>query len=329
MGRRRKHDKHLPRRMYCRRGAYYFDNPDTHDWEPLGKDLAEALAIYGRKIGGRWSGRTLGDVIDRYRVEVLPLKRSKHNRDDQSKQLDRLKAVFGDVLPDSVTTAHCYRYQDGRRDKQGHPVPVMARHEIKLLGHVFGKAIRWGVATVNPVRAMEKEPKGRRSRYVTDEEFSTVYWLASERMRIAMDLALLTGLRRGDLLTLKWEQVRKDGVEVTTSKTGAGVLIEITPDLEAVLARARRLVPQVPRTHVLRTRRGQPYSVAGFSAIWQRLMAKHVAAGGERFTFHDLRRKSASDSESVKEAQERLAHADEATTRRFYISKPVRVKPLR
>lgn len=328
MGRRRRHDKHLPRRMYLRRGAYYFASP-AGPWKPLGRDLGEALAAYGREIGGRWSGRTLGDVIDRYRTEVLPLKRSAHTRDDQGAQLSRLKLVFGDMLPDTVEPRHCYAYVDRRRTRRGKPAPVAARHEIKLLGHIFAKAIRWGVASGNPVRQMERERRGRRSRYVTDVEFDAVYGRASERVRIAMDLALLTGLRRGDLLALTWRQVTEAGIEVKTGKTGADLLFEVTPELRSVLERAKRLVPQVPRTHVLRARTGRPYTAEGFSAIWQRLMAKHVKAGGERFTFHDLRRKSASDSASVKDAQERLGHADEATTRRFYIAKPVSVRPLR
>lgn len=329
MGRRRKYDRHLPQRMYLRRGAYYFDNPRTHAWEPLGKDLAQALAAYGQKIGHQWSGRTIGDVIDRYRVEVLPLKRSSHTQKDQGAQLDRLKAVFGECHPDGITTQHCYQYVDRRRTKDGKAAPVAAQHEIKLLGHVFAKAVRWGVTVSNPVRAMERETKSRRDRYVTDAEFAAVREIASERVRIAMDLALLTGLRRGDLLALRWDQVTDVGIEVHTSKTGAGLLFEVTQELDAVLTQAKKLVPQVPRTHVLRTRGGKPYSVAGFSAIWQRLMAKHIAAGGQRFTFHDIRRKSASDSMSVKEAQERLGHADEATTQRFYMARPVRVRPLR
>jgi integrase len=328
MGRRRRHDRHLPRRMYLRRGAYYFVSPEGQ-WQPLGRDLAEAMAVYGQKIGGRWTGRTMGDVIDRYRTEVLPLKRSEHTRTDQGAQLIRLKGVFGDMLPDTVEPRDCYAYTDRRRTKGGKPATVAARHEIKLLGHVFAKAIRWGVATGNPVRSMEKEPRAKRSRYVTDAEFAAVYGRASERMQIAMDLALLTGLRRGDLLALQWSQVKAEGIEVRTSKTGAGLLFEVTADLEAVLARARRLSPQIPRRFVLRTLAGRGYTVEGFSAIWQRLMTKHVEAGGERFTFHDLRRKSASDSGSVREAQERLGHADEATTRRFYVAKPVKTRPLR
>ena len=70
----------------------------------------------------------MGDVIDRYRAEILPLKRSGSTRRDQGKQLERLKLVFGDMLPDNVTAQHCYAYQDGRRGEDGQRVPVAARH---------------------------------------------------------------------------------------------------------------------------------------------------------------------------------------------------------
>jgi integrase len=92
--------------------------------------------------------------------------------------------------------------------------PVAARHEISLLGHVFAKAIRWGAASVNPVRALERTRKGKRTRYVTDVEYDAVYALANERMRIAMNLALLTGQRRGDLLTLTRAQLTDEGHSV-------------------------------------------------------------------------------------------------------------------
>src|SRR5688572_29035936 len=59
------------------------------------------------------------------------------------------------------------------------------------------------------------------------------------------------------------------------------------------------MTPQFPRDHLLRTGTGRPYAARGFSAIWQRLMAKYVKSGGERFTFHDLRVKAASDMASV------------------------------
>lgn len=65
-------------------------------------------------------------MIDRYRLEVLPQKRSQQTRDDQSSELDRLRRVFGHILPDNVTAQACYRYMDERRSKDGKPVPVAA-----------------------------------------------------------------------------------------------------------------------------------------------------------------------------------------------------------
>src|SRR5215469_14786892 len=154
MGRRRKRDKHLPQRVYLDHGTYWF-RPKQGKPVNLGRDLADALTRYASIIGAQWSGRTLGDVIDRYRLEVLPLKRSERTREDEARSLDKLKCVFGHMPPDHVSAQALYKYQDTRRSKDGKPVPVAARHEVVLLGHVFSKAIRWGVASTNPVRGMD------------------------------------------------------------------------------------------------------------------------------------------------------------------------------
>lgn len=49
---------------------------------------------------------------------------------------------------------------------------------------------------------------------------------------------------------------------------------------------------------------GKPYTTRGFSAIWRRLMKKHVAAGGQRFAFHDLHNVSADGAETTEEARD-------------------------
>lgn len=329
MGRRRRHDKHLPQRMYCRRGAYYFDNPKTGKWEPLGKDLGPAIAKYGALIGDQWSGRTLGDVIDRYRTQVLPLKRSVANFATQTLQLDRLKRVFGDMLPDSITAPDCYKYLDGRRNKDGKPVPAAARAEISLLRHVLSKAIRWGISTTNVVRNLELGEKSRRTRYVTDEEFDQVYALASPRLQIAMDLALLTGQRRGDLMALKHADCGPDGIVFHQGKTGAGVLVEWSEELRAVVERAKKLKPDIPREYVIRTESGKGYTPKGFGANWTKLMNRAVAKGVLRYTYHDLRAKCASDKERLDEAQALLGHASSATTKSIYKRNLTRARPLR
>jgi integrase len=153
--------------------------------------------------------------------------------------------------------------------------------------------------------------------------------LAGERIAVAIDLAVSTGQRRGDLLSLKRDQLTDEGIVFKQSKTGAGVLIEWSDDLRAIVDRAKRLAPQLPGEYLIRTRKGRPYSAAGFSAIWQRVMAKHVKAGGQRFSFHDLRSVSADGAATAEEAQARLGHASVATTRRHYLRGVTRAKPAR
>lgn len=325
MGRKRRLDKHLPQRMYLVCGSYYFRPRDAKPVN-LGRDLAEALAAYGRMIGSQWAARTMGDAIDRYRVEVLPLKRSGATRRDQAKQLDRLKATFGDMLPDNIRAQHCYKYQDSRRSEDGALVPVAARHEVALLGHVFQRAIRWGAASANPVHGMDLGARSPKRAQVTIAQVEAVKGLANARLRPAIDLAVNIGQRRGDLLKIRFEDLTDAGVYVEQGKTGAKVLLEWTPDLQAIVAELKAQSPHIPREYLIRKRNGKPYSTDGFSAIWRRVMDKHVAAGGVRFTFHDLRSVSA-DEGTLEEARDRLGHASSETTKRHYRRAVTKAKP--
>jgi integrase len=106
---------------------------------------------------------------------------------------------------------------------------------------VLAKAIRWGAGRSNVVRTLERLPKNTRRRYVTDAEFSACQALAKPQLAIAMDLARLTGQRLGDLLRLRREQITDDGIVVRQGKTGAGVLIEMTPALQEAIDAAFRL----------------------------------------------------------------------------------------
>jgi integrase len=328
MGRRRTRDKHLPRRAYLDHGTYWF-RPKVGKPVNLGRDLADALARYAGIIGAQWAGKTLGDVVDRYRLEVLPKKRSEQNRKNEGTALDRLKAWAGHMLPDNVTPQLAYKYMDTRCSSDGKPVPVAARHEIALLGHVFSKAIRWGAATVNPVRGLDFGDRAGKRQQVTMQQVEAVRALAGERIRIAIDLAVSTGQRRGDLLSLQRSQLTDEGIVFHQSKTGAGVLIEWSDDLRSIVDRAKRLARQIPGEYLIRKRNGRPYTGCGFSAIWQRLMARHVKGGGQRFSFHDLRSVSADGAATAEEAQARLGHASVETTKRHYLRGLIRAKPRR
>jgi integrase len=328
MGRTRTRDRHLPRRLYLVHGTYWF-RPIGAKPVNFGRDYAEALRLYAGAVTENWAGRTVGDVIDRYRVEVLPQKRSAATRADQDAQLSRLKAVFGGMLPDGLTAKDCYRYMDGRRNKDGEHVPVAARHEISLLGHVLSKSIRWGVSTLNAVRGLDFGPRSPKRQQVTMEQVRAVQAMATPRMRLVIEFAILTGQRRADLLACRQADCSNDGILFRQGKTRAQVLIEWSDELRACVKAFNALSPQIPREYVIRRGDGRAYTGRGIAANWQRLMRKAAGKGVAAFTFHDLRSVSADGAATPEEARDRLGHADVATTKRHYLRGVTRAKPMR
>ena len=305
VGRKRIHNKHLPRHVYPHRRQYRLWTPDG--WVPLGKTEAE---MYARLSGLLKSDLvTMGDVLDRYAVEIIPGKSLPYQR-AQRDHVKRLRKAFGHMRPDQITTQHVYGYLDGRRKS-----PVAANNEVATLSHVFRKAIRWGAGTINPVVGVERYETTPRDRYVTEDEFWTVHNFMPPMIQSAMELALLTALRKGNLLALTRDHLTDDGIEFTPGKGGKPTVYEWSNELRGAVRRALQLPPQV-RKPVICTRRGTAYTGDGFYAIWQRHMVKIVEKTGvERFTFHDIRAKSASD-DTLEAATERLGHNSAKVTER-------------
>lgn len=327
MGRKRKKNLHLPRGMSLDRGAYYLRTATKRT--PLGREFAAAMALYGRLVHAQWVGTTVGDILSRYLREVTPLKRSAQTQRDEERSITRLARVFGAMRPGELTLQHAYQYLDRRRDAEGKPVPMAARHEIGLLRAALNKSVRWGAIERNPLTGVELPAVPTRKRYVTDAELAIARGLASERLRVAIDLAYLTGLRQGDVLGLTRANLTDEGIEVTAGKTGKAMIVTWTDDLREVVKRAKGLPPQLPGQYLVRTRTGAPYTSSGFASLWQALMRRHKAAGGEVFQFKDIRAKTASDSGSLTEASERLQHSTTAITSQRYMRRAARIKPLK
>jgi integrase len=148
-------------------------------------------------------------------------------------------------------------------------------------------------------------------------------------MQIAMDLALLTGLRQGDLLSVEKRNLTDDGIDIVTAKTRRRLIIEWSPELRAVVGRAFDISPRM-RQFVISNRQGKRHTSDGFRTMWDRLMRKaaETKAINERFTFHDIRAKSLSD-DTAAAATVRSGHNDPKVTNSIYRRKPTRAKPLR
>lgn len=347
MGRRRRNDLHLPKRMYERRGKFYFDSPITKKWEPLGDDLAAALAAYGRLIGPLWSGRTLSSIFARYKTTItaLPLKGRDRTKDaiaNEIRTIDRFDKLFGHMTQDALTQQHLYTYIDKRIDEraefidQKKSAPSAARHDVRFLKKVLTKGIKWGAGTVNAAINIEMDPDPKNERDVLPEEYEAVYSLANERMKIAMELARNIGQRRGDLLGIRPKRDFTDeGIRINQGKTLAPIVVKWTPTLTATCDRAQALKPDIPKEFLLRNRAGGGYSPRGFGAIWQKLIRKALRKGviASRFKFHDLRAMAATekaDATTELEAQDLLGHEDVKTTRGYIRHrKPKIVNPVR
>lgn len=90
-----------------------------------------------------------------------------------------------------------------------------------------------------------------------------------------MDLAVLTGLRPGDLLSLTRDNIRDARTEIATSKTGKALMIELSPALSAAAKRAHGQTPQVRQPLICNTQ-GKAYAVDGFSTGFYRAMGKAI-----------------------------------------------------
>ena len=154
-------------------------------------------------------------------------------------------------------------------------------------------------------------------------------------------LALLLGMRRGELLGLRWRDVDAGTVTVRTTRTLVGdQMVEGPPKS----ARSRRVLPLDPRTVALLARRGRQHALSGASGREGHVFTDpdgqplHPAWVSRRFAeivhrlglpairFHDLRHTSASlglaAGESLKAVSARLGHSSIVVTADTYLSPP-------
>jgi len=340
MGRRRKLDKHLPQRVYLRRGSYFYVDLGKK-WRNLGRDPVSMYRKLAEIIDTPRNCATLSGVLDRYLIEVLP-NLAPRTQSDYRGYIENLRIVFGSAPPREVTPGHVGDYQSKRAERS----IVQANREKSCLSAVFTAALKWHLVDTNPCRLVPKLREAERDRYVTDTEFMAVYRLASPMLQCAMDLATMTGQREGDLLKLSRSQLTDEGIAFSIGKskrrhprhgkiveTAKKLIIEWSPELRAVTDRLKKLGPDI-RPTLLCNLKGKPFTPDGFRSNWHRLMARATTEGedgtapalAERFTFHDLRAKSASD-DNLEGATERLAHEDPRTTQKVYRRKPRRARP--
>lgn len=160
--------------------------------------------------------------------------------------------------------------------------PRTADYGIQVLRRMLTFAIRQGAISYHHCGQVVRLYKANRSDVIwEDSDVTELRKHASVEIMRAVDLALLTGLRRGDLLALKWSDIGEDSIRITTRKSAHQISVEI-PLYDAL----NELLTSIPRTHdnVLVNSRNAAWR-SGFDSSWQKALKK---ANIEKH-FHDLR----------------------------------------
>jgi integrase len=152
---------------------------------------------------------TLADLIERYITDILLQKRPS-TIPDQRRQLRWWKAQLGHFLLADVKPSLIAGHRDRLlRDRANSTV----NRYLAVLSHAFTMAIKeWQWCDDNPVRKISKpkEPRGR-VRFLSDEErrrlLEACKASSNPYLYTIVVLALSTGARRGELLTLHWPDV--------------------------------------------------------------------------------------------------------------------------
>ncbi|WOJ97971.1 tyrosine-type recombinase/integrase [Congregibacter brevis] len=184
-----------------------------------------------------------------------------------------------------------------------------------------------------------KNPSQKRTRYVEDWELKEFLSVASPFLTSYVALKLALGLRKGDMLSIRIDQISDEGLLVRPRKTlrssGKSMLFVWTDHLRECIKHALDVCPKPGNEYLFCNRFGSPYiklngTTSGFDSIWQRAMVNALAKTElrDRFTEHDLRAKVASDT-SAQHAKELMGHSNQGTTDRVYRRKALAIKPAR
>ncbi|MAZ39642.1 MAG: hypothetical protein CMF49_05940 [Legionellales bacterium] len=265
---KRKKDTHLPKRVHFKHGSYYYIT-HSYKWINLGKTLSEAMANWVDIVQPDKHIHTMNQLFDRYMAEIAPKKAQATFRSNLQ-EIKVLKAVFGDQSPDKIDAVKVYQFLDRR----GKISPTRANREKALLSHIFTKGIRWGVVRDNPCKGVESLPSKRRNRYITDIELNSIKSIADSTMRLIIEFAYLTGLRQGDVLKLKLDDITADGIFVLISKTQNKILINWTEKLKHVVEHAMQLAYDKKSLYLFSTKQGEKFTSSGFQSNWQKLIRK-------------------------------------------------------
>ena len=203
----------------------------------------------------------------------------------------RLLPAFGSLPLDRITRADVTRWFD----ECSRTTPGAANKALNLLSRVLNHAIVCGHIQANPARGIKWNPGARLTRFLSREEVRRLHHALDRhdharpsraRQADVIRLLLLTGCRKSEILTLRWQDVDGDTLNLIDAKTGPRrVLLNV--QARAILERQSR--SESAYVFPAPSNPGRPLS--HHLPLWRSVRRE---AGIEDVRIHDLRHTFAS-----------------------------------
>ncbi len=209
-------------------------------------------------------------------------------KDDESRIKRNVLPAWGHLPAPSVTPEDVARLHH----KLGKTKPYEANRNLALIRKMFELGKVWGFVpreSANPAIGVEKFKEKSRDRWVSHDELPRLAEAIdkdkSVYVRAVLWLYLLTGMRKRELLGIRWDDVDLEAGTITLEDTKAGRShrVPLSPPALAILKEVPR-VDGNPYVFVGR-RAGRP--LVNIDKPWRRIRKE---AGIEDVRLHDLRR---------------------------------------
>jgi len=225
------------------------------------------------------------------------------------------------IRPDHLQTLYAEKLSDGLSKRS-------VQHMHAVIRRSLNQALRWGLIYQNPTsRVTAPTPDKRPHATLTaDQAKHLLESSKSYRLYPVYVLAITTGMRMGEILGLRWEDVRFEAGSLSVNQTIQ--LYKGKPLLgEPKTAASRRTISltklalealnDIERSEglVFRTKNGTPYNPRNVGRDFEKALAR---AGLARIRFHDLRHTAATlllkENVHPKIVQEMLGHSSISLT---------------
>lgn len=256
---------------------------DAEDWSKV----TEAEMVRGVFVSRTEAERTtLGELLERYLADVTPTK--KGWREEKSRIQRFMKHPLALRMLAALRAVDFTKYRDERL-KEVKPKTVLL--ELATISAIFTVAAKdWSIPIDNPILHISKPrlPNGRERRLRLGEEehlLAAARQSKSPYLACCIQLAIETGMRRGEIASLTWDQVdlHTQTIRLTDTKNGDDRVVPLSEAAEKVIRSIPRRIQSSALTDF--------HDSNGIGAAFRRACKK---AGIDDLHFHDLRHESAS-----------------------------------